>query len=165
MTINDLAVRSLCAIDPGDANCGWAVLEKSKGGYCTTSTGVENPDDMVDYLDAWLASGTHQVYVIEDYRNYPGAGNWGANHTSQLIGVMKNRFLAAAVPFTMQMPSIKKPAAGLMRAKGAMTVRPADQPHRYVHAYDAQRHGWYWVFKHGSGPLGPTIYIPCRGQV
>lgn len=148
-----MIVERILAVDPGDVHCGWAILQYTAIGYHTNDTGVTDPDG----IELQLAMEQYDVAVLEDFRNYPGRGTWSQNQTSQLLGSMKSSLREAGTPFFLQLPAIKKVARGHMRARGVGLVKPTTDSRLYGHAYDAQAHGWYWVFKHGGRSIGGPV--------
>jgi len=163
--MDELTVNRILGIDPGGTWTGWAMVVRTDRGYYTATARTHSTAFFMEYLPFALGDGWFpDVVVIEEFRNYPGHGGaaWSTNDTSQQIGQIKSRLVDRRIPFYLQKAALKKPAAGLMRARGIAVVRPPEGDGPSGHAADAQRHAWYWAFQHGVGAagLGPVIQIP-----
>jgi hypothetical protein len=157
----DTAVSRILAIDPGDKWTGWAGLIWSNHGYVTEAVGTVWTPEFMGRFPVGMSINPPDVVIIEEYRNFPGRGTWSTNDTSQQIGLLKGELQKRRIPYHMQQPALKKPAAGLMRARGVALLRPPAEDGPYIHSWDAQRHAWYWVFQHGSGAINASqITLP-----
>jgi Holliday junction resolvasome RuvABC endonuclease subunit len=163
--MDELTVNCILGIDPGGTWTGWAAIRRTDQGYRTESVGTSRTITFMEtQLPVWLSAEPPDVVVIEEFRNYPGHGGaaWSTNDTSQQIGQIRMLLADRRIPFYLQKAALKKPAAGLMRARGIAVVRPPEGDGPSGHAADAQRHAWYWAFQRGVGAagLGPVIQIP-----
>lgn len=143
----------LLAFDPGERFCGYAILD----GHVVVATGVDNPNDFVDWFLGRMAKGVAPPWthvVGEEWRNYDGGeATWSTCATAEILGVVRHACRRRNMPFYTQPARIKKPGFARMRYRGIeMPVLRQIPSSDRQHAKDAIVHGhkWQWDVEDGK---------------
>lgn len=131
------------AIDPGQANTGWAKFDK-EGSFLGAGV-ITGQDKFLDWLEELVFSADIKTAIIEQYRNRGGAINgMSTMPTSQHIGAISRVLRKATVPIEFQDPS---PALSIglrfLRMHAAYVGKHVPDD------VSATAHGEYWLRKHG----------------
>jgi|GEM_PF-6273639 len=127
---------ALIAVDPGAEHCGLALFA---GDHVDVST--HPPKRLIEIVEASLPA----TLVCEEWRTRALPALTGDPlRTVEVIGVL--RFLAerSSSPFVLQSPTIKRPAAAMVRRRGIRLTGETE------HARDAELHGWYYLLRKGT---------------
>lgn len=131
------------AIDPGQANTGWAKWDKD--GTIIGAGIIKGQDRFLDWLEALVFEAEILTAIVEQYRNRGGAvNNMSTMPTSQHIGAIARVLRKQRVPIVFQDPS---PALSI--GLRFLRVHAAYVGKHVPDNISATAHGEYWLRKNG----------------
>lgn len=131
------------ALDPGSGHVGYALFRDG----AVYDTGEMTPGYALGRLVQWLGlpdfgqmpNRLLDVVVCESFQLKSDSTDEFARGTVELIGVVRYLCARACVPLIEQMPTIKRPTAGLMKLRG---MKPLSTGR---HAKDAEIHAFAYL--------------------